>query len=74
MLRITEIKDLPAKHLKRITTYVEPEVYEIIANRAAQENRTISNMAATMLAQAAYTGTGKHFGEPQQKPQPEGEA
>jgi len=64
---------LPAKHLKRITTYVEPEVYEIIANRAAQENRTISNMAATMLAQAAYIGTGKHPGEPQQKPQQEAE-
>lgn len=74
MKGITEIKDLPAKHLKRITTYVDPEIYEIIANRAAQENRTVSNMAATMLAQAAYTGTGKHPGEPQQKPQPEAEA
>ncbi|GET42892.1 ribbon-helix-helix domain-containing protein [Microseira wollei] len=63
---------MPAKHLKRITTYVDPEVYEIIAHRAQEENRTISNMAATMLAQAAYTGTGKHPVEPEQKPQQEG--
>ncbi|MFB2981250.1 hypothetical protein [Microseira sp. BLCC-F43] len=31
------------------------------------------NMAETMLAQAAYIGTGKHPGEPQQKPQQEAE-
>lgn len=60
---------MPAKHLKRITTYVDPEVYELIANRAAQENRTVSNMAATMLAQAASTGTRQH--PSQQQPQPE---
>ncbi|GET44678.1 ribbon-helix-helix domain-containing protein [Microseira wollei] len=64
---------MPAKHLKRITTYVDPEVYELIANRAQEENRTISNMAATLLAIAAYTGTGKHPGEPQQKPQQDAE-
>lgn len=60
---------MPAKHLKRITTYVDPEVYDIIANRAAQENRTVSNMAATMLAQAASTGTCQH--PSQQQPQQE---
>lgn len=49
---LAEPKTLPVKNLKRITTYVSPEIYELLKERAAKENRNLSNMAATILAQS----------------------
>ncbi|MBE9229378.1 hypothetical protein IQ264_28645 [Phormidium sp. LEGE 05292] len=46
----TQLETLPAKNLKRITTYVTPEVWALIQQHAKKENRTFSNMAATFLA------------------------
>lgn len=51
-MMLAEPKTLPVKNLKRITTYVSPEIYELLKERAAKENRNLSNMAATILAES----------------------
>lgn len=54
---LAQERALPAKNLKRITTYVEPDVYERLLARAKIENRSVSNMAATILTQSASETT-----------------
>lgn len=49
---LANVETLPVKNLKRITTYVSPEIYELIRQRAVKENRNLSNMAATLLTQS----------------------
>jgi CopG-like RHH_1 or ribbon-helix-helix domain, RHH_5 len=39
----------------RVTTFVPPEVAEVLREWAKSENRTISNLTATILLNAAET-------------------
>ncbi len=48
---------MPAKHLKRIATYVEPDVYELIKANAARNKRTLSQTIAYLIEQS-LTHTG----------------
>jgi hypothetical protein len=44
---------LPAKNLKRITTYVPPEVYAVLEKWAEADGRPLSNLVSRILAQAS---------------------
>ena len=43
---------VPSKTLKRIATYVQPELFEDLEKLGAIENRTLSNLLATLAQQA----------------------
>ena len=46
------VNTLPTKTLKRIATYVEPEVFADLEQWADEEDRSISNLTARLLTQA----------------------
>jgi hypothetical protein len=46
------VNALPTKTLKRIATYVEPEVFADLEKWADEEDRSISNLTSRLLTQA----------------------
>ncbi len=49
----SRLRSLPAKNLKRITTYVAPEVYAVLEKWAEADGRPLSNLVSRILAQAS---------------------
>lgn len=52
MTAIALQETVPSKTLKRIATYVQPELFEDLEKLGAIENRTLSNLLATLAQQA----------------------
>ncbi|WP_217901645.1 hypothetical protein [Pseudanabaena sp. SR411] len=44
--------DVPSKTLKRIATYLQPELFEDLTRLGVVENRNLSNLLATLAQQA----------------------
>ena len=55
MTAIALRETVPSKTLKRIATYVQPELFEDLERLGAVENRTLSNLLATLAQQAVET-------------------
>jgi len=43
---------VPAKNLTPVTAYVSPDIHEALKRWAEDEDRTVSNLAARLLAKA----------------------
>ncbi len=57
---------LPAKNLKRITTYVPPEVYAVLEKWADADGRPLSNLVSRILAQASQEYSATLDNKPEQ--------
>ncbi|MEK0179679.1 ribbon-helix-helix domain-containing protein [Microcoleus anatoxicus] len=44
--------NLPAKNLKRVTSYVPPNAYNVLEDWAKEEDRTVSNLVSRIVSQA----------------------
>lgn len=49
MNSVNGLKTLPAKNLRRITAYLEPELYKELEELAASDKRSISQMVAVLV-------------------------
>lgn len=49
---------MPVKNLKRITTYVEPDIYDALTKLADSEARTVSNLVARLLTKVIEQESG----------------
>jgi hypothetical protein len=58
---------MPAKNLKRITTYVQPEVFEALEEWADIEDRPLSNLVGRLLSQAVKERQEEAQGRNQQE-------
>ncbi|MFB8796845.1 MAG: hypothetical protein U7126_22070 [Microcoleus sp.] len=43
---------MPAKNLKRVTSYVPPNAYNVLEDWAKEEDRTVSNLVSRIVSQA----------------------
>ena len=48
-MKLTNTETLPAKNLKRLATYLEPEVFEALQKLAKADKRTLSQMASILI-------------------------
>lgn len=55
MAVVDRLNTLPSKTLKRIATYVDPDVYANLEKWADDEDRSISNLTSRLLTQAVAT-------------------
>jgi hypothetical protein len=46
------LPNLPAKNLKRVTSYVPPNAYNVLEDWAKEEDRTVSNLVSRIVSQA----------------------
>ncbi len=48
----SQLPNLPAKNLKRVTSYVPPNAYNVLEDWAKEEDRTVSNLVSRIVSQA----------------------
>lgn len=54
-----DVKTLPAKNLKRLATYLEPEIFEALQKLAKEDKRTLSQMAAILIEEGVKRKTSE---------------
>jgi hypothetical protein len=55
MAVVDRLNTLPSKTLKRIATYVDPDIFTVLEQWADEEDRSISNLTSRLLTQAVET-------------------
>ena len=55
MAVVDRLNTLPSKTLKRIATYVDPDIFTELEKWADEEDRSISNLTSRLLTQAVNT-------------------
>jgi hypothetical protein len=55
MAVVDRLNTLPSKTLKRIATYVDPDIFTVLEKWADEEDRSISNLTSRLLTQAVET-------------------
>ncbi len=55
MAVVDRLNTLPSKTLKRIATYVDPDIFTELEKWADEEDRSISNLTSRLLTQAVHT-------------------
>jgi hypothetical protein len=55
MAVVDRLNTLPSKTLKRIATYVDPDIFTELEKWADEEDRSISNLTSRLLTQAVQT-------------------
>lgn len=58
---VITLDQVPAKNLKRITSYVSPDAYEILEKWASLDGRSVSNLVSRIIDKAV-----KEYSEEQQ--------
>ena len=48
----SQLPNLPAKNLKRVTSYVPPNAYNVLEDWAKEEDRTVSNPVSRIVSEA----------------------
>jgi len=48
----SQLPNLPAKNLKRVTSYVPPNAYNVLEDWAKEEDRTVSNLVSRIVSEA----------------------
>jgi hypothetical protein len=48
----SQLPNLPAKNLKRVTSYVPPNAYNVLEDWAKKEDRTVSNLVSRIVSEA----------------------
>jgi CopG-like RHH_1 or ribbon-helix-helix domain, RHH_5 len=51
----SQLPKLPAKNLKRITSYLPPNTHKVLEDWAEEEGRTVSNLVNRIVLQAVDT-------------------
>ncbi len=63
MAVVDRLNTLPSKTLKRIATYVNPDIFTALEEWAEEEDRSISNLTSRLLTQAVEAAKRNKFSD-----------
>ena len=56
-----DLNQVPAKNVKRVASYVPPDIYEALHAWAEADSRTVSNLIAVLLTRAVEDARKKEI-------------